>query len=330
MSQQPLDDNTPPICDYEGSDYRTSFWENQGREYEDRVERIAMRHLLPPQGRRLLEIGTGFGRLVDLYQGYEQIVLLDYGKSMLRQAQERLGRGPRYTYVAADLYRVPVRDQEMDAVCMVRVMHHVADVPAALHQIERVLRPGGTLVLEFASKCHAKSILRYAVRRQDWSPFDRAPVEFRPLHYDFHPAWMRQQLAAHGLAVERVRTVSHFRLALLKRIVPTSLLVAADGAVQWTGQFWTLTPSVFVRARRAPVADTPAPAQTPVSAGAPMSAGTPVPAGAPAPAGTPASLFQCPTCGQHAWQSLQAALRCTSCGSRWGIDDGIYDFRAPL
>jgi hypothetical protein len=32
----------PPICDYEGSDYQTSFWEEGERAYEDRVEEIAL------------------------------------------------------------------------------------------------------------------------------------------------------------------------------------------------------------------------------------------------------------------------------------------------
>ena len=33
----------PSICDYEGSNYRTEFWENQGRDYEDKAERVALR-----------------------------------------------------------------------------------------------------------------------------------------------------------------------------------------------------------------------------------------------------------------------------------------------
>ena len=33
-----------PICDYEGSPWRSEFW--PGREYEDRAERIALAHLL--------------------------------------------------------------------------------------------------------------------------------------------------------------------------------------------------------------------------------------------------------------------------------------------
>ena len=299
-SQEPI-----PICSYEGSDYQTRFWENQHREYEDLAERIAIRHMLPPQGRRLLEIGTGFGRLVDLYQEYEQIVLLDYSKSLLRQAQQRLGRNERYTYIAADLYQMPLADCLADTVCMVRVMHHVADVPAALRQIHRVLRPGGTLVLEFASKLHAKSILRYAFRRQSWSPFDLSPIEFVSLNYDFHPRWMRARLDEQGFDIQRTRTVSHFRVPLLKRLVPPRVLSALDGAVQWTGRWWTYTPSVFVRSCRAGNGET--------SSAAPITR----------------SGFRCPACGASRWQSTSSEMHCLSCDAGWAIDDGIYDFKNP-
>jgi SAM-dependent methyltransferase len=71
------------VCDYEGSGYSQEFWQNQGRDYEDRVERIALRRLLPPRGgRRILEIGAGFGRLTNELAGFEQVVLLDYSRSM--------------------------------------------------------------------------------------------------------------------------------------------------------------------------------------------------------------------------------------------------------
>ena len=58
-------------------------------EYEDLAERIALRRLLPPKGRRLMDIGAGFGRLSEFYSGYEQVVMLDYSRSLLRQAQQR-------------------------------------------------------------------------------------------------------------------------------------------------------------------------------------------------------------------------------------------------
>jgi ubiquinone/menaquinone biosynthesis C-methylase UbiE len=98
----------PRIWDYEGSQYRTEFWGTHHRAYEDAVERVAMRHMLPPTGERLIEIGAGFGRLVDLYRGYRQIVLVDYARTQLEEAQRYLGYDPRLVLVVADVYNLPL------------------------------------------------------------------------------------------------------------------------------------------------------------------------------------------------------------------------------
>ena len=73
----------PQVMDYEGSDYQQRFWEEGDREYEDLAERIALQKLLPPAGQRMVEFGAAFGRLADLYGGYEQVILLDYSRSLL-------------------------------------------------------------------------------------------------------------------------------------------------------------------------------------------------------------------------------------------------------
>lgn len=291
----------PAVIDYEDSDYRQRFWEQGGREYEDLTERIALGKLLPPAGRRIVELGAGFGRLVDLYDGYEQIILLDYSRSLLRQAQERLGGDPRFVFVAANLYELPLVNGAVDTAVMVRVMHHLADVPAALGQIQRVVAAGGVFVTEYASKRHLKSILRYWLRRQTWSPFDPAPYEFVPLNFDFHPAWMTARLRGAGFTIQRELAVSHFRLPLLKRLAPAPLLASLDGAVQDVGALWKLTPSVFVRC---------------AVAGA-------------RPARLPTDLFQCPKCAGLLAQDHEA-LDCASCGLRWPVRDGLYDFKEPL
>ena len=62
----------PPICDYEGSDYQAAFWDQGHREYEDRVEEIALRRLLPQSGKLLLELGAGAGRNTARYIGFER------------------------------------------------------------------------------------------------------------------------------------------------------------------------------------------------------------------------------------------------------------------
>jgi hypothetical protein len=59
----------PPICNYEGSDYQERFWEKGGRSYEDAVEAVALKRLLPPSGKMLLELGAGAGRNTLRYAG---------------------------------------------------------------------------------------------------------------------------------------------------------------------------------------------------------------------------------------------------------------------
>jgi len=289
------------ICDYEGSSYRTDFWEGQGREYEHLAERIALRKLLPPAGSRLVEIGAGFGRLVDLYDGYQQVVLLDYSKSMLRQAQDHLGRSGKYIYVAADLYAMPFVDSLFDTTVTVRVLHHVQNIPAAFQEIQRVLRPGGAYVLEYANKRHLKAVLRYLLGRQSWSPFAPEPYEFVELNYDFHPAWMEARLREAGFAIGRELAVSSFRLPLLKRLISPHPLAALDGLLQRPTASLKLAPSVFVRAR------------VEKKAGQGESRG----------------FFRCPSCRGTDLIETEEALTCRGCSRGWAIDDGIHDFKQP-
>ena len=97
------------------------------------------------RGRRIVELGASFGRLADLYTGYDQVILLDYAKSGLREAQERLGRSDRYIYVAADIYHLPLAPGACDTAVTVRVLHHLADIPAALRGIARGAAAGRRL-----------------------------------------------------------------------------------------------------------------------------------------------------------------------------------------
>ncbi len=301
MSDNASHNASTPICDYEGSTYRADFWEGQGREYEDRVERIALRRLLPPTGARLMEIGAGFGRLVDMYNGYDEVILLDFSTSMLQEAREQLGDDPRYRYVAANFYHLPFVNDLVETVTMVRVLHHAQDIPAVFAEIARVIRGRGHFVLEYANKRHLKAMLHYLLRRQDWSPFDHQPVEFVTLNFDFHPAFVRQHLLQAGFAIERERAVSIFRLPLLKRIAPPRILAALDGLLQRPLARFKPSPSVLLRACRH--------GKTFI-----------------APEG---SFFRCPACHSQDLARGGGALVCQSCARRWPVADGIYDFRWP-
>ena len=297
---------TPPVCNYEGSDYQQSFWEQGGREYEDRAEAIALKRMLPKNGKLMLELGAGAGRNTPRYAGFERIVLLDYSTTQLIQAQEKLGCSEKYIYVAADIYRLPFRDRQFDAATMIRALHHMADAPKALKQIRNVLRSNAVFILEFANKLNLKSILRYVTGRQKWNPFSLEPVEFVKLNFDFHPKAIRKWLGELGFSIEKTLTVSHFRLGLLKRIVPARLLAALDGLFQPTGEFWQFTPSVFVKAR---IKDTVHDDEISLSV---------------------IDLFKCPDCEGEKLEEMNDHLHCPICESNWAVLDGIYDFRERM
>lgn len=299
--------NTPPVCNYEGSDYQTSFWDQGGRAYEDRTEAIALKRLLPKNGRLMLELGAGAGRNTPRYAGFDRIVVLDYSRTQLEQAQARLGRSDKYIYVAADVYRLPFIDALFDGATMIRVLHHMADASKALEQVKNVLGSDGTFILEFANKLNLKAILRYLFGRQSWSPFTLEPVEFVELNFDFHPKAVQNWLKKLGFSIERILTLSHFRVGFLKRFVPTGILVFFDSILQWTGAFLQVTPSVFVKAQ--------------LETGEQRTVEIPA---------NVISFFKCPDCGTSPLVDKTNYLECSSCKKKWEIKDGIYDFREPV
>lgn len=296
--------NTTPVCDYEGSDYRARFWQEGGRDYEDQVERVALRRLMPLTGDTLLDVGAGFGRLAAEYQGYERVVLFDYSRSLLREAQAHLGNDPRFWFVAGNWYELPFVDSLFDTLVQVRTLHHAADAPALFRELARVARPQAAYVLEFASKHNLKAMLRYWLGRQKWSPFDKEPVEFVELNFDFHPDWIHARLQDAGFKPGETLTTSHFRFEPLKRTVPISWLVSLDSAIQRTGAWWQLTPSVFRLSRRA-------------------GSGS---------AAAPDAFFACPVCRTPLDKPQEGLLCCANreCGRRWRVQEGLYDFKEPV
>lgn len=293
----------PDICDYEGSPWRTEFW--PGREYEDRVERIALARLLSPRGTRLCEIGAGFGRLADFYRGYDRVILLDYSRSMLHDAHERL-KDARFVFVAADLYNLPFADSALDTAVTVRVLHHVADIPRAFAEIARVVRPQGAYVLEYANKRHLKAILRYWLgfafaqdKRHSPSPFALEPVEFAKLNFDFHPRYIEANLRAVNLIAQEERAVSMFRIPMLKRLISANLLASLDGILQPPISKLHMSPSIFLRTKSAKP-------------------------GAPA---LNDALWRCVVCGSTDIAETREGLKCRTCGHVYLIVDGIIDFK---
>ncbi len=250
----------------------------------------------------MLEVGAGAGRNTPRYHNFSQIVLVDYSLTQMQKARQRLGDSERYVFIAGDVYNLPFVDGLFDAATMIRVIHHLVEPQQALRDIRRTLEPGAAFILEYANKQNIKAMLRYLLGRQSWSPYTPEPVEFVELNYNFHPRAVESWLGSAGFDLQRTLTVSHYRIDVLKRTIPTGILVWLDQLAQLTGDWWQLTPSVFTRNNAA--------GETPIA--------------------SKGDFFRCPACKSALPANNDEALVCEQCGSKWAIRDGIYDFRQPM
>jgi len=117
--------------------------------------------LAPVRPRAVLDMATGTGRFADAVSGrlrYATVVAADNSPLMLARAR---GRTKRPTYVNANAFSLPFADGSFDAVVtFLFVRHFKKEDRKLLHaEIRRVLRPGGTLVIDVANRrYHEKAI----------------------------------------------------------------------------------------------------------------------------------------------------------------------------
>jgi ubiquinone/menaquinone biosynthesis C-methylase UbiE len=123
--------------------------------------------------RSLLDLGTGTGRMLELFgPDIERGLGLDLSLDMLALARARLDRaGLRHCSVRhGDIYDLALPRDSFDVVIIHQVMHFLDDSARAIAEAARVLRPGGRLLvvdfaphnLEFLREEHAHRRLGFA------------------------------------------------------------------------------------------------------------------------------------------------------------------------
>lgn len=103
------------------------------------------------KGARVVDIGCGFGFLardLALTVGSEgSVVGIDRSESRLSETAERCRGLPQVELLRGDATSLPLEDACCDAAVTTQVYEYVADVAAALQEANRVLEPGGKLLI---------------------------------------------------------------------------------------------------------------------------------------------------------------------------------------
>lgn len=128
---------------------------------ESEVERAIDRTLGKRSLGRLVDIGTGTGRMIELFgPRSSQAIGIDRSSEMLRLARVKLEEaGIVSSLRQGDMYALPLADQSADSIIIHQVLHYAHSPAVAIAEAARVLADGGTLlVIDFAA--HEREELR--------------------------------------------------------------------------------------------------------------------------------------------------------------------------
>ncbi|HYI47771.1 MAG TPA: metalloregulator ArsR/SmtB family transcription factor [Allosphingosinicella sp.] len=129
---------------------------------ESEVEAAIARALAGARIGRLVDIGTGTGRMIELFApGAEQALGIDRSPEMLRLARAKLAEAglDAAELRQGDMYSLPLEAEAADTVIIHQVLHYAQNPAAAVAEAARLLSPGGRLlIVDFAP--HEREELR--------------------------------------------------------------------------------------------------------------------------------------------------------------------------
>jgi SAM-dependent methyltransferase len=138
--------------------------ETTAEDFHPWLWRVAIDPSPVPPDARVLEVGVGSARMWEALgarvpRGWH-LTLTDHSEGMVAAAQttfERLGRTA--VFGLADVQALPFADDSFDLVFANHMLYHAPDLPAAVAELRRVVRPGGRLVAATNGHDHLAEIV---------------------------------------------------------------------------------------------------------------------------------------------------------------------------
>jgi SAM-dependent methyltransferase len=146
----------PAIQPYDSlaADYHELRYAGEANEWNEGMRRIGAQRLLPRSAGYALDVACGTGRGLMLLDGYASAVYgIDGTLPMLEEAKQNVRkRGLQARLAQANAARLPFPDASFDLVTCFNFIHlfpSLSDRRAFITEMARVLKPGGTVVVEF-------------------------------------------------------------------------------------------------------------------------------------------------------------------------------------
>ena len=120
-------------------------------------------HFDLPSHARVLELGCGPAKLwtenADRIPQTWEVTLSDFSEGMLTEAKRNVRDfNGSFSFRQLDAQDIPFDDDAFDAVVANHMLYHVPDIPKALAEVRRVLKPGGRLYAATNGVGHLKEL----------------------------------------------------------------------------------------------------------------------------------------------------------------------------
>jgi len=232
-----------------------AYWKN--RDYEHQSEVLAINYLLSGKYfKKIADVGGGFGRHFPTLSPFSQEVYLIEPSAKLRQiAKKTYIHDQKLHVIHGFSHHLPIKPETFDLVSMIRVSHHLTQLAPTFKEINRVLKPRGHLLLEFANSANFKTQLYHL-----FSDIPQIPIEKRSLtnihkqtiaFVNHHPRTILKLLDQSGFIIENTLSVSNFRSPILKKLIPQIILLFLETISQRLLAPVFFGPSILVLAKKA-------------------------------------------------------------------------------
>jgi SAM-dependent methyltransferase len=131
-------------------DRHARLWDELGRTLLPTPDYRARLLGLIPRGTTILEVGVGTGGLLpELVARAELVIGVDHSPAMLDEARRRVVADGMtgIDLRLGEMTHLPLPDQSVECALANMVLHHAAEPLAVLREVQRVLKPGGAILL---------------------------------------------------------------------------------------------------------------------------------------------------------------------------------------
>ncbi|MFH1971769.1 MAG: methyltransferase domain-containing protein [Patescibacteria group bacterium] len=246
---------------YDTYDY-PSYWEK--RVYEHESEIIALKALLLSIKKidSIIDIGSGYGRLTQTYlHRGKKVILTDPSLKLLSIAKNTFKNIKKVKYIQskAETLKGKIKPKSIDLAIMIRVIHHLDSPEEVFKIVNKLIKPGGYLILEFANKRHGKAVFKEMCKGNLTFLLDIFPKDMRSSKSikkktipftNYHPDSIIKMLSDSGFKIIDKRSVSNIRSTRIKKSIPLNSLLKIEELLQKPLSYINFGPSIFLLARK--------------------------------------------------------------------------------